>query len=144
MSVQQAPTTARSLYRSLYRELSRQHIVASQIHLKKDRDRAEALRKYQQMKAAAAGQSASALPPIEDPKAPRYASDALRQHFVSRPAELQGSTQRYVESALSFLSSQRQYNYLLEYYNGSTIDEEKRIELSARRVGLALPDEPKK
>ena len=41
-----------------------------------------------------------------------------------------------------YLKSQRMYNTLLERYNpGMNMDEEERVRLTARRVGLDLPPE---
>lgn len=148
----------KSLYRSIYRQLSRQHAEASKIHLEKDTKRVEALRKYAAIKARASGQPESSLPQIEDPKVSRYPSNSLRSIFLEKSKEYNNSdntqgkesglnantneikSQNLSKSIAAFLESQRMYNHLLEYYNGSTIDEEKKLELSAKRVGLELPD----
>ncbi|VVT51945.1 uncharacterized protein SAPINGB_P003265 [Magnusiomyces paraingens] len=156
MSTQQSTTAAaRSLYRAIYRQLERQHVASSKLHQAQDRKKLEALRKYQQMKAAAAAastatnpnsssSSSTSLPLIEDPRIKPYPSQTLRSLFLSQTSSTDNTPdEKYLEAIALFLKSQHEYNYLLEYYNGSTIDETKRIELSAKRVGLALPEEPK-
>ncbi|MCJ1469705.1 hypothetical protein MMC07_008346 [Pseudocyphellaria aurata] len=48
------------------------------------------------------------------------------------------------EQYLQFAKAQRMYATLLERYNpgiGSTMDEEERVRLTARRVGMNLPEE---
>lgn len=45
---------------------------------------------------------------------------------------------------IQFAKAQRMYATLLERYNpgiGSTMDEEERVRLTARRVGMNLPEE---
>lgn len=130
----------KSLYRSIYRQLSRQHTESSKVHLEKDKQRTEALRKYALLKARASGQPLSSLPELEDPKVARYDSNTLRSIFLQNSQPNGQAAKNMADSVATFLESQRMYNFLLEYYNGSTIDEDKRLELSARRVGLELPD----
>ncbi|CDO55258.1 hypothetical protein DV495_000434 [Geotrichum candidum] len=144
-----SPATARHLYRSILRELSKQHNTASKLHAEKDKQRLETLLKYQRMKNAAAGIKT-------DPKeleaklkkdlVKRYDTTVLREFFTTgdaaaaSAAEGQGR-EEYLRSVSRFLTSQRTYKELLELYNGSLIDEDQRIQLSARRVGLELPKE---
>ncbi|KAL7621853.1 hypothetical protein AAE478_007353 [Parahypoxylon ruwenzoriense] len=46
------------------------------------------------------------------------------------------------EQLLQYLKAQRQYTALLERYNpGMNMDEEERVRLTARRVGMDLPIE---
>jgi ATP synthase assembly factor FMC1 len=46
------------------------------------------------------------------------------------------------EQFLQYVKAQRMYATLLERYNpGMNLDEEERIRLTARRVGMDLPDE---
>ncbi|KAK5114411.1 hypothetical protein LTR85_010234 [Meristemomyces frigidus] len=61
------------------------------------------------------------------------------QHQLQKPAEKRlEEAQQY----LHYLRSQRQYITLLERYNpGMNMDEEERVRLSARRVGMNLPVE---
>lgn len=137
-----SPASSRQLYRSILRELSKQHNIASKLHAEKDQKRLEALAKYQRMKNAAAGIKT-------DPKdlekalkkASRYDSATLRHLFVNGPQDAEkGSHQEYLKTVSVFLTSQRTYKELLELYNGSTIDDNQRLQLSARRVGLELPE----
>lgn len=144
-----SPATSRHLYRSILRELSKQHNSASKLHAEKDKQRFEALLKYQRMKNAAAGVKT-------DPKEleakmkkslmKRYDTTILREFFLTGDAIAASAAEgkgreEYLRSVSRFLTSQRTYKELLELYNGSLIDEDKRIELSARRVGLELPEE---
>ncbi|KAK4545836.1 hypothetical protein LTR36_002400 [Oleoguttula mirabilis] len=66
------------------------------------------------------------------------ASQSL-QHQLRKPAEKRlEEAQQY----LQYLRAQRQYITLLERYNpGMNMDEEERVRLSARRVGMNLPVE---
>lgn len=46
------------------------------------------------------------------------------------------------EQIMQYLRAQRQYVTLLERYNpGANMDEEERVRLTARRVGMELPIE---
>ncbi len=46
------------------------------------------------------------------------------------------------EQFLQYVKAQRMYATLLERYNpGMNMDEEERVRLTARRVGMDLPDE---
>ena len=49
------------------------------------------------------------------------------------------------EQYVRYAKAQRMYATLLERYNpGMSMDEEKRVKLTARRVGMELPDMPGK
>ena len=49
------------------------------------------------------------------------------------------------DQLLQYLKAQRQYTTLLERYNpGMNMDEEERVRLTARRVGMDLPIEYEK
>lgn len=136
------PSGSRQLYRTIFRELSKQHNFASKIHAEKDKKRFEALAKYQRMKNAAAGiksdpkEIESALT-----KASRYDSTIFRSMFLDVKPDSSNSHKEYLRAVSVFLTSQRTYKELLELYNGSLIDEDDRLHLSARRVGLELPEE---
>lgn len=136
------PTGSRQLYRSIFRELSKQHNIASKLHAEKDKKRLEALAKYQRMKNAAAGIKSD---PKEIERAltkvSRYDSTTFRSMFLDGKADTSNSHQEYLKAVSVFLTSQRTYKELLELYNGSLIDEDDRLHLSARRVGLELPEE---
>ena len=46
---------------------------------------------------------------------------------------------------MQYLKAQRTYGFLLERYNpGMSMDEEERVRLTARRVGMEMPVEWKK
>ncbi|KAI0400019.1 hypothetical protein F4802DRAFT_513596 [Xylaria palmicola] len=64
----------------------------------------------------------------------------LRQSFSNDAP--QDVAVRQAEQLLHYVKAQRQYVTLLERYNpGMNMDEEERIRLSARRVGMDLPKE---
>ncbi|GAB1315659.1 ATP synthase assembly factor FMC1, mitochondrial [Madurella fahalii] len=86
------------------------------------------------------------LPPrpvLSNPRAPLH--QRLRERFTpssvppAPPAELQFAQS---EQYLAYLRAQRTYVTLLERYNpGMGMDEEERVRLTARRVGMDLPVE---
>ena len=60
----------------------------------------------------------------------------------SEPVDQQSSALQEAEQLLQYLQAQRQYVTLLERYNpGMNMDEEERVRLTARRVGMDLPVE---
>ena len=63
----------------------------------------------------------------------------IRTNFAdsSNPPQLEEA-----EQYLQYVRAQRMYVTLLERYNpGMSMDEEERVRLTARRVGMDLPDE---
>ncbi|OCT53290.1 putative ras guanyl-nucleotide exchange factor protein [Cladophialophora carrionii] len=116
MSTTKAPPTLRSLYRRLLRE----------------------------------------LPPTPQPRhtlprTPIHAS--IRKHVVSSWGQQQQQQQQHseaqaqarlqeLEQFVTYLRAQRMYGTLLQRYNpGMGMDEEERVRLTARRVGMDLPVE---
>lgn len=89
------------------------------------------------------------LPPrplLTTPRAPLH--QRLRDNFqtiVSQQSQSQPhttSTAAHAEQYLAYLRAQRTYVTLLERYNpGMGMDEEERVRLTARRVGMDLPVE---
>ncbi|KAI1503479.1 hypothetical protein F5X99DRAFT_375342 [Biscogniauxia marginata] len=64
----------------------------------------------------------------------------LRQSFSRDPDHEHAAAQ--ADQLLQYLKAQRQYTTLLERYNpGMNMDEEERVRLTARRVGMDLPVE---
>lgn len=66
----------------------------------------------------------------------------IRATFSTAPAE--DSTRQFEEGEqyVQYAKSQRMYATLLERYNpGMTMDEEERVRLTARRIGMELPEE---
>ncbi|KAI1303994.1 hypothetical protein F5Y03DRAFT_180061 [Xylaria venustula] len=64
----------------------------------------------------------------------------LRQSFSNGAS--QDNATHQAEQLIQYLAAQRQYTTLLERYNpGMNMEEEERIRLSARRVGMDLPKE---
>ncbi|KAI5861295.1 hypothetical protein GGS23DRAFT_598462 [Durotheca rogersii] len=64
----------------------------------------------------------------------------LRQSFSADPTHQHSVEQ--AEQLVQYLRAQRQYTTLLERYNpGMGMDEEERVRLTARRVGMDLPVE---
>ncbi|KAI6084018.1 hypothetical protein F4821DRAFT_179818 [Hypoxylon rubiginosum] len=78
------------------------------------------------------------LPPKPLSQSPLH--QRLRQDFLSDTPHDQAVAQ--ADQLLQYLKAQRQYVTLLERYNpGMGMDEEERVRLTARRVGMDLPEE---
>lgn len=68
----------------------------------------------------------------------------LRETFSAAPpsASAPAASAQQAEQLVQYLRAQRQYATLLERYNpGMGMDEEERVRLTARRVGMDLPVE---
>lgn len=78
---------------------------------------------------------------------PSHLHGRLRASFSSSPKEQQqqpsaGAAAAAADQMLRYLRSQRTYVALLERYNpGMNMDEQERVRLTARRVGMNLPIE---
>lgn len=73
-------------------------------------------------------------------KTPSPVHQRLRQHFRPEVAPEQAVAQ--AEQYLAYVRAQRTYVTLLERYNpGMGMDEEERVRLTAKRVGMNLPVE---
>lgn len=87
------------------------------------------------------------LPPTAHPrhKLPRTPiHNSIRAHLSQSPSSSQPSayTLQQLEQFTIYLRAQRMYGTLLQRYNpGMGMDEEERVRLSARRVGMDLPVE---
>ncbi|PHH65944.1 hypothetical protein CDD81_892 [Ophiocordyceps australis] len=91
------------------------------------------------------------LPPrplLATPRAPLHTT--LRAVFASPPSSTPTSPSvtslAHAQQLVSYLRAQRQYVALLERYNPSMgLEDDERVRLSARRVGLNMPQtyEPK-
>ncbi|UPK96514.1 hypothetical protein LCI18_007449 [Fusarium solani-melongenae] len=83
------------------------------------------------------------LPPrpiLASPRSPLHTR--LRDTFTTSPPTSQEDRAHAAAQAVAYLRSQRQYATLLERYNpGMGMDEEERVRLTARRVGMDLPIE---
>lgn len=80
------------------------------------------------------------LPPRPILASPRtHVHTRIREGFASKDGVTSPET---VAQAVAYLRSQRQYVALVERYNpGMNMDEEERVRLTARRVGMDLPVE---
>jgi ATP synthase assembly factor FMC1 len=82
------------------------------------------------------------LPPrplLASPPAPLH--KRIRDNFRQPPQDPSTAVQ-HAEQFLAYLRAQRTYVQLLERYNPSLdMDEEERVRLTARRVGMDLPPE---
>ncbi|KAK0673208.1 hypothetical protein QBC41DRAFT_215493 [Cercophora samala] len=80
------------------------------------------------------------LPPrpvLSSPRADLH--QRLRDNFTSSTSQ---NKSELAEQYLSYLKAQRTYVTLIERYNpGMGMDEEERVRLTARRVGMDLPKE---
>ncbi|KAK0617456.1 hypothetical protein B0T14DRAFT_568949 [Immersiella caudata] len=86
------------------------------------------------------------LPPrpiLSNPRSPLHKS--LHDSFASQQQQLQARpdlTLAQAEQFVQYLKAQRTYTTLVERYNpGMGMDEEERVRLTARRVGMDLPVE---
>lgn len=85
------------------------------------------------------------LPPrpiLATPRSPLH--ERLREHFdQSAPIAIDSATAAaQAEQYLAYVRAQRTYVTLVERYNpGMGMDEEERVRLTARRVGMDLPVE---
>ncbi|KAJ4328188.1 hypothetical protein N0V84_001390 [Fusarium piperis] len=83
------------------------------------------------------------LPPrpiLASPRSPLHAR--LRDTFSTSSPTSHEARAHAAAQAVAYLRSQRQYATLLERYNpGMGMDEEERVRLTARRVGMDLPIE---
>ncbi|KAI0593599.1 hypothetical protein F4775DRAFT_577401 [Biscogniauxia sp. FL1348] len=78
--------------------------------------------------------------PLATSNAPSPLHQRLRQSF-SHDAEHEHAVAQ-ADQLLQYLRAQRQYTTLIERYNpGMNMDEEERVRLTARRVGMDLPVE---
>jgi hypothetical protein len=82
------------------------------------------------------------LPPrplLASPPAPLH--KRIRDNFRETPSDSSLAV-AHAEQFLAYLRAQRTYVQLLERYNPSIdMDEEERVRLTARRVGMDLPPE---
>ena len=87
------------------------------------------------------------LPPrpiLSSPPSPLH--QRLRDRFRSAPSTAQQTSGdaaiAEAEQIIAYLRAQRVYSTLLERYNpGMNMDEEERVRLTARRIGVDLPKE---
>ena len=92
------------------------------------------------------------LPPRTPTIAASPIRSNIRQHFV-KPASATTAAassspdsdlarRQEIEQFVQYLKAQRTYGELLERYNpGMNMDEEERVRLTARRVGMEMPAE---
>jgi ATP synthase assembly factor FMC1, mitochondrial len=76
------------------------------------------------------------------PAAPIRSS--IREHFAATPSNSSPdyalARRQEAEQFIQYLKAQRTYGFLLERYNpGMGMDEEERVRLTAKRVGMELP-----
>jgi len=81
---------------------------------------------------------------IKVPASPLRTS--IRNQFASAPSnpspEYALARRQEIEQAIQYLKAQRTYGALLERYNpGADMSEEERVRLTARRVGMDMPEE---
>lgn len=74
--------------------------------------------------------------------------DSVRSQFLQNPENSNSSPEyalarrQEAEQAIQYLKAQRTYGVLLARYNpGAEMDEEERVRLTARRVGMDMPEE---
>ncbi|KAI2463554.1 hypothetical protein F4781DRAFT_416303 [Annulohypoxylon bovei var. microspora] len=78
--------------------------------------------------------SSQARSPLHQRLRQNFSDDAPHEHAAAQADQL-----------LQYLKAQRQYTTLIERYNpGMNMDDEERVRLSARRIGMNLPIEYEK
>jgi ATP synthase assembly factor FMC1, mitochondrial len=119
MSTTTTPAKLRSLYRSLLRELPPRPILRtprSPVH--------------------------KSLHKTFLQSQPQSQSKSQQKHHQKEQGKQQQITIAQAEQFIQYLRAQRTYTTLLERYNpGMGMDEEERVRLTARRVGMDLPVE---
>ncbi|KAL8905400.1 MAG: hypothetical protein Q9171_006685 [Xanthocarpia ochracea] len=74
--------------------------------------------------------------------APSLVQQRIRSTIATQPQEHTQLRIDQAEQYIQYAKAQRMYTTLLERYNpGMEMDEEERVRLTARRVGMDLPDE---
>jgi ATP synthase assembly factor FMC1, mitochondrial len=83
------------------------------------------------------------LPPRTPTIVPSPIRNSIRNHFAKPAAttpEQHLARRQEAEQFVQYLKAQRTYGELLDRYNpGMNMDEEERVRLSARRVGMEMP-----
>ncbi|KAF2203348.1 hypothetical protein GQ43DRAFT_438871 [Delitschia confertaspora ATCC 74209] len=73
---------------------------------------------------------------------PSLIQQRIRSNFSQLKSNNQSSQLQQAEQFVQYLQAQRMYATLIERYNpGMGMDEEERVRLTARRVGMDLPEE---
>ncbi|KAL8690178.1 MAG: hypothetical protein Q9224_004468 [Gallowayella concinna] len=73
---------------------------------------------------------------------PSLVQQRIRNTIATQPQEDARPQMELAEQYIQYAKAQRMYTTLLERYNpGMSMDEEDRVRLTARRVGMDLPDE---
>ncbi|KAL8783559.1 MAG: hypothetical protein Q9213_004549 [Squamulea squamosa] len=74
--------------------------------------------------------------------APSLVQQRIRTIIATQPLEDARLQMDQAEQYIQYARAQRMYTTLLERYNpGMQMDEEERVRLTARRVGMDLPDD---
>ena len=74
--------------------------------------------------------------------APSLVQQRIRNTIATQPQNTAQLEMDQAEQHVHYAKAQRMYMTLLEKYNpGMEMDEEERVRLTARRVGMDLPDE---
>jgi ATP synthase assembly factor FMC1, mitochondrial len=128
-------TAVTNLYRALYREIMVQRKAAVEVQKSLDSAKNQLLLSYRKNMARKSSQ------PHPEP---------IRQHIqfddggiaLLREVLKEGSDKdlKFGHEVLNYLKNQRVYSELLERYNPGLDEGQERVKLSARRVGLELPE----
>lgn len=126
--------TYKELTRNLTKELNAIHTKSSTIHNKNELAKQEMLLKYKNKlnQKLVPVESKLATPSEIDPQVVKNLTDV---NHINDTYKL-----HHIKNTLTFLSSQREYQELLERYNpGLTMTPDENLSRSANRVGLKLP-----
>ncbi|KAJ6129956.1 hypothetical protein N7512_002736 [Penicillium capsulatum] len=130
---ERATLQARSTYRALLRELPRKHLATpSPLHL-----RLRQLFRSQEHPPS----TTTASPPPSATSTSTSSSTSAVPFSIPASSEERALRIQEAEQVAQYARAQRTYAKLLERYNpGMNLEEEERIRLTARRVGLDLPE----
>ena len=89
------------------------------------------------------------LPPRAPKQPPSPLRASIKHHFQATARQPSAASPEYalarrqeMDQAIQYLRAQRMYGTLLERYNpGMDMSDEERVRLSARKVGLDMPEE---
>lgn len=121
----------------LQTELNTIHEISSATHKKSELKKQDLLNKYKNLKSKNFEKSTVNETPFTDELDPNIVENLININHINSSYK-----QNYLNNVITFLSSQRQYQYLLERYNpGLTMTPTENLTKSANRVGFSLPQQ---
>ncbi|ODV61256.1 Fmc1p ASCRUDRAFT_75950 [Ascoidea rubescens DSM 1968] len=141
-------------YRNLYRELSKLHRTTAKAHIKETDRKLDAMVKYKKIQLIREGKNKQEI----DNELNRYKEISERMTSRKRRVNIaqekgefsgyledfkfsEGSAHKLIYNISIFLKNQRVYEELIERYNpGITMSQEEKVQKTANRVGLQVPE----